>query len=58
MKWKNASGVICDGKSATQTKRNFYGTNIKPTILHGTECWVVKSQQESKSSIAKMRMLW
>lgn len=26
-------------------------------MIHGTECWVVKFQQEHKISVAKIRML-
>ena len=27
-------------------------------MLRETECWVVKSQQENKINVAKMRMCW
>lgn len=42
MKWRKASGVICDIKVPLKLKEIFYGTTIRPTILYETECWAVK----------------
>jgi hypothetical protein len=57
MKWRSASGVICDRKVPLKLKGKFYRTAIRPAMLYGTECWAVKSQQEHKLSVAEMRML-
>ena len=58
MKWRKASGVLCDAKIPIKLKGKFYRTAVRPTILYGTECWTVKSQHENKVGVAEMRMLW
>ncbi|KAH1125341.1 hypothetical protein GYH30_014768 [Glycine max] len=57
MKWRKASGVLCDAKVPTKLKGKFYRTAVRPAILYGTECWAVKSQHENKVGVAEMRML-
>ncbi|KAL5189467.1 Enoyl-CoA hydratase 2, peroxisomal [Glycine soja] len=57
MKWRKASGVLCDAKVSIKLKGKFYRTAVRPAILYGTECWAVKSQHENKVGVAEMRML-
>jgi len=57
LKWRSASGVLCDKKVPFKLKGKFYRTTVRPAILYGTECWAVKSQHENQISVAKMRML-
>ncbi|KAL5159917.1 Release factor glutamine methyltransferase [Glycine soja] len=57
MKWRKASGVLCDAKVPIKLKGKFYRTAVRPTMLYGTECWAVKSQHENKVGVAEMRML-
>ncbi|KAL5171178.1 hypothetical protein HKD37_11G032712 [Glycine soja] len=57
MKWRKASGVLCDAKVPIKLKGKFYRTAVRPTILYETECWAVKSQHENKVGVAEMRML-
>ncbi|KAL2947084.1 hypothetical protein AAZX31_20G050700 [Glycine max] len=57
MKWRKASGVLCDAKVPIKLKGKFYRTAVRPTILYRTECWAVKSQHENKVGVAEMRML-
>ncbi|KAH1228604.1 hypothetical protein GmHk_10G028576 [Glycine max] len=57
MKWRKASGVLCDAKVPIKLKRKFYRTAVRLAILYGTECWAVKSQHETKVGVAEMRML-
>ncbi|KAH1210522.1 LINE-1 retrotransposable element ORF2 protein [Glycine max] len=57
MKWRKASGVLCDAKVPIKLKGKFYRTAIRPAILYGIECWAVKSQHENKVGVAEMRML-
>lgn len=38
-------------------KGKLYRTVIKPAMLYGMECWLVKKTQERKMEIAEMRML-
>ncbi|KAH1190889.1 Pre-mRNA-processing protein 40B [Glycine max] len=57
MKWRKASGVLCDAKVPIKLKGKFYRTAVRPAILYGTECWAVKSQHENRVGVAEMRML-
>ncbi|RZC05226.1 Protein RER1B isoform E [Glycine soja] len=57
MKWRKASGVLCDAKVPIKLKGKFYRTAVRPAILYGTECWTVKSQHENKVGVTEMRML-
>ncbi|KAL5168862.1 DnaJ subfamily C member 7 [Glycine soja] len=57
MKWRKASGVLCDAKVSIKLKGKFYRTAVRPAILYGTECWAIKSQHETKVGVAEMRML-
>ena len=43
-----------DRKVLLKFKGKLYNT---PAKLYGAKCWVLKSQQENKLNIAKMRML-
>ena len=57
MKWRNASGFICDRKIPNKLKGKFYRTAIRPAMLYGSECWALKGQQEQKMGVTEMRML-
>ena len=46
LKWRNASGVLCNGKIPLKLKRKFYRTAIRPVLLYGSECWAIKYQHE------------
>ncbi|KAM3012532.1 hypothetical protein FF2_031104 [Malus domestica] len=51
MKWKSASGVLCDRRRPLKLKGKFFRTTIRPTMLYGTECWAVKHQQVHKMGL-------
>ncbi|KAI8542827.1 hypothetical protein RHMOL_Rhmol08G0169600 [Rhododendron molle] len=57
LKWRSATGVLCDKRVPTKLKGKFYRTAIRPALLYGTECWPIKKQQVNKMSVAEMRML-
>jgi len=57
LKWRRASGVLCNKKVPLKLKGKFYRTAVRPAWLSGTECWAVKSQHENQVSVAEMRML-
>ena len=42
MKWRQASGVLCDKRMPQKLKGGFYRTAIQPAMLYGTECWPTK----------------
>jgi hypothetical protein len=37
LKWRQASGVLCDPRVPLKLKGKFYRTAIRPTMLYGTE---------------------
>jgi hypothetical protein len=38
LKWRQASGVLCDHKVPLKIKGKFYRTVIRPAMLYGVEC--------------------
>ncbi|XP_060182503.1 uncharacterized protein LOC132612201, partial [Lycium barbarum] len=57
MKWRLASGVLCDKKMPPKLKGKFYKVVVRPTMLYGAECWPVKKSHVQKMKVAEMRML-
>ena len=39
LKWRFASGVLCDWNIPTRLKEKIYRTAIKPAMTDGEECW-------------------
>ncbi|XP_057543859.1 uncharacterized protein LOC130823249 [Amaranthus tricolor] len=57
LKWRAATGVLCDRKFPSKLKGKFYRATIRPALLYRTECWPVKKIFEHKMEVTKMRML-
>lgn len=57
LKWRSASGFLCDRKMPLRLKGKFYRTAVRPAMLYGAECWPAKKQHEHKMGVAEMRML-
>ena len=57
VKWRKATGIICDRKVKDKIKGKFYRTAIRPAMLYGSECWALKRKHEHKMAVAEMRML-
>ncbi|KAK9713818.1 hypothetical protein RND81_06G053100 [Saponaria officinalis] len=57
LKWKTATGFLCDKDMPHRLKGKFYRTAIRPALLYGSECWAVKHCHIQKMSVAEMRML-
>ena len=49
--------VLCDHNIPLWLKGKFYRIAIRPVVLYGTECWVIKRHHAQKTSVAEMRML-
>ncbi|KAL6494468.1 hypothetical protein OROGR_031268 [Orobanche gracilis] len=57
LKWKSATGVLCDPDMPHRLKGKFYRTAIRSALLYGTECWAVKQCHVQKMNVAEIRML-
>lgn len=57
MKWRQASGILCDKRVPQKLKGKFYRTAIRPAMLYGAECWPTKRRHVQQMSVAEMRML-
>ncbi|KAF3650426.1 Mitochondrial arginine transporter BAC1 [Capsicum annuum] len=57
MKWRLASGILCDKKVPLKLKGKFYRAAVRPAMLYGAECWPVKSSHVQRLKVAEMRML-
>jgi hypothetical protein len=58
LKWRQASGILCDKRVPQKLKGKLYRTTIRPAMLYGAECWPTKRQHVQQLSVAEMRMLW
>jgi hypothetical protein len=47
LKWRQASGVLCDPKVPLKLKVKFYRTVIRPAMLYGVECWLLKGDMSN-----------
>jgi hypothetical protein len=57
LKWRQASGVLCDHRVPLKLKDKFYRTAIRPIMLYGAECWPTKRWHVQQLSVAEMHML-
>ena len=57
LKWRQASGILCDRRVPQKLKGKFYRTAIRPTMLYDAECWPTKRRHVQQLSVAEMRML-
>ncbi|KAL6517417.1 hypothetical protein OROMI_033118 [Orobanche minor] len=57
LRWRAATGVLCDKKVPLQLKGKFCRSAIRPAMLYDSECWTMKKSLESKLEVAEMRML-
>jgi len=42
MKWRQASGILCDKRVPQNLNGKFYRMAIRPAMLYGTECWLTE----------------
>ena len=42
MKWRQASGILCDKRVPQKLKGKFYRTAVRPAMLYGAKCWPTK----------------
>ena len=57
MKWRQASGVLCDKMVPQKLKCKFYKTTIRPAMLYGAECCPTKRRHVQQISVVEIRML-
>ncbi|XP_070013241.1 uncharacterized protein [Nicotiana sylvestris] len=57
MKWRLASGVLCDKKVPPLLKGKFYRVVVRPAMLYGAECWAVKNSHTQKLKVEEIKML-
>jgi hypothetical protein len=57
LKWRQASGVLCDPRVPLNLRGKFYRTVIRPAMLYGAKCWPTKRRHVQQLSVAEMRML-
>lgn len=57
LKWRAASGVLCDKQIPIKLKGKFYKTAILPALLYGTECWATIQSHIGKMGVDQMHML-
>jgi hypothetical protein len=56
MKWRQASGILCDKRVPQKLKGKFYRTAIRLAMLYGAECWPTKRRHVQQLGVAKMHV--
>nr|GFA51450.1 hypothetical protein [Tanacetum cinerariifolium] len=54
MKWRAATGVLCDRNVPLKLKGKFYRVAIRPAMLYGSECYITLA---NRVEVAELRML-
>ncbi|GKD06095.1 ataxia telangiectasia mutated family protein, partial [Tanacetum coccineum] len=57
VKWKAASGVLCDRRIPLKLKGKCYKVAIRPAMLYGSECWPITKAQANRVEVAELRLL-
>ncbi|GJW99694.1 hypothetical protein Tco_0183608 [Tanacetum coccineum] len=57
MKWRAATGVLCDRNASLKLKGKFYRVVIRPTMLYASECWPITKALANRVEVAELRML-
>ena len=50
LKWRQASGILCDKRVPQKLKGKFYRTAIRPAMLQDAECWPTKRRHVQQLS--------
>ncbi|KAF3652937.1 putative D-cysteine desulfhydrase 1, mitochondrial [Capsicum annuum] len=56
LKWRLASGVLCDKKMSHKLNGKFYRVIVQSAMLYGMGCWPVKNSHIQKLKVAEMRI--
>nr|GEY30296.1 retrovirus-related Pol polyprotein LINE-1 [Tanacetum cinerariifolium] len=57
MKWRAATGVLCDRNVPLKLKGKFYRVAVRPAMLYGSECWPTTKALANRVEVAELRML-
>ncbi|KAK6744375.1 hypothetical protein RB195_011215 [Necator americanus] len=57
MKWKMATGILCDKKVPVRLKSKIYRTVVRHVALYGCECWPTTKALKRVLHAIEMRML-
>ncbi|GKC44994.1 hypothetical protein Tco_1062716 [Tanacetum coccineum] len=57
LKWRAATGILCDKKVPLKLKGKFYRVAIRSNMLYRLECWLLTKVQAYRMEVAEMRML-
>ena len=57
MKWRQASGILCDKRVPQKLKGKFYRTVVRPAMLYGAKYWPTKRRHVQQLSATEIRML-
>jgi len=57
IKWREASGFLCDERIPMRLNGKFYKSVVRLAMLYGSECWMVDKKIEQITSVAEMRTL-
>ncbi|EYB90344.1 hypothetical protein Y032_0221g2564 [Ancylostoma ceylanicum] len=57
LKWRESTGILCDRTCSRALKGKIYRRVVRPTLMHGSECWPLSKTHERMLNTVEMRML-
>ncbi|CAG4951980.1 unnamed protein product [Parnassius apollo] len=57
LKWRSLYGILCDSLMPIKIKDNVYKRAVRPALLYGSECWMMRKTDEQKIHVIEMIML-
>ncbi|GKA20489.1 ataxia telangiectasia mutated family protein [Tanacetum coccineum] len=57
VKWRAASGLLCNRRIPFTLKGKFYKVVIRPAMMYGSECWPITKAQANRVKVAELRMV-
>ena len=51
LKWRQASGILCDKRVPQKLKGKFYRTGIRPAMLYGAECPATECSRDADVAV-------
>lgn len=57
LKWRSATGVLCDHRMKDRLKSKIYRAVVRPVALYGCECWPATKEIEHRFAAMETKML-
>lgn len=56
-KWKELREILYDNNMTCKLKSTVYENVVRPAVMYGSECWLIRKIEEQLFHVPEMRML-